>query len=80
MKLMQHLCPELETCAPGELKSALLPELKHVIVLNSPLEPEKQMYKGTWQFSDISEKKSSQQQKSLPYVDLDDPALMVFTV
>lgn len=77
---MQHLCPELETSQPGELNSKNLPSLKHVIVLNSPLSPEKLRYNGTWKYSDVVEKKSIALKRDLPYVDLDDPSLILFTV
>ncbi len=80
MKVVQGLCPEIDSCAPGELVSKNLPDLKHVIVLNSPFSPEKQVYKGTWQYSEISEKKSQGVKRDVPYVDLDDPALILFTV
>ena len=38
---MQKLCPELESSQPGELRSKKLPELRHIILLNSPLVSEK---------------------------------------
>ena len=80
MKIMQHICPEIENSQPGELKSKNLPDLKHVIVLNSPLSPEKLSYNGTWKYSDVVEKKSIALKRDLPNVDLDDPSLILFTV
>lgn len=80
MKLVQTICPEIDSCAPGELMSKALPSLKHVIVLNSPLSPEKKTYRGTWTFDEISEKKSTSQERQLPYLELDDPSLILFTV
>ena len=78
MQLIQKLCPEIETAIPGELNSKLLPALKHVIVLNSPLVPEKKTYKGTWTFAEIN--KSRRSGYELPFIDLDDPFLILFTV
>jgi acyl-CoA synthetase (AMP-forming)/AMP-acid ligase II len=80
IEIIQKLCPELESCIPGELNSQKLPTLKHIFVLNSPLIPEKKTYKGTWSFSELSEKKSSFKKYDLPYIDLDDPSLILFTV
>jgi hypothetical protein len=34
MELLNKLCPELETCLPGELTSKVFPNLKHLFVLN----------------------------------------------
>jgi acyl-CoA synthetase (AMP-forming)/AMP-acid ligase II len=77
--LMQKLCPELETSLPGELKSKTLPDLKHIIILNSPLVLEKKTYKGTWQFSELAKPKSQSSSLQLPYVDIEDPCLILFT-
>jgi non-ribosomal peptide synthetase component E (peptide arylation enzyme) len=48
MEVLRKLCPELDSSRPGELASTRLPMLKHVVVLNSPLEAEKKQYNGTW--------------------------------
>jgi acyl-coenzyme A synthetase/AMP-(fatty) acid ligase len=80
MNLMYKLCPELETSHPGELCSKLLPDLKHVFVLNSPFLPDKKVYKGTWKFSQISESKSNHLSHEIPCVDAEDPCLILFTV
>jgi acyl-coenzyme A synthetase/AMP-(fatty) acid ligase len=80
MKLMQNICPELEQSRPGELNSKALPDLKHIIVLNSPFDPQKKTYSGTWNFDDFSKPKShSLDQSKLPYVDIEDPCVILFT-
>ena len=84
-KVLQHLalirkiCPELDNCAPGELKSAQLPDLKHVFIINSPLNPTKQAYKGTWSFNKITDPQSVNIKHEIPYVEMDDPCLILFT-
>lgn len=80
IELIRKICPEIDSSEPGKIESKKLPNLKHVIVLNSPLVPEKKTYKGTWQFSEISEPKSSAQKYESPVVDIDDPCLILFTV
>ena len=52
----------------------------HVVILNSPLLPEKKTYKGTWEFTKLSEPKSQIQTVEKPYLDIDDPSLILFTV
>jgi hypothetical protein len=49
-------------------------------VLNSPLVNEKKSYPGTWSFNELSEKKSTASTQKLPFVDMDDPTLILFTV
>ena len=80
MELFSKLCPELETSLPGELVSKKFPNLKHLFVLNSPLVPEKKTYKGTWDFTKFSQPKSSGSKIEWPYVDVDDPSTILFTV
>ena len=80
MELFNKLCPELETCLPGELKSKVFPNLKHLFVLNSPLVPEKKSYKGTWEFTKFFQPKSDGRKIEMPYVDIDDPCTILFTV
>jgi acyl-coenzyme A synthetase/AMP-(fatty) acid ligase len=77
MELMKKICPEIESSSPGELKSQRLPDLKHIFVLNSPLVPEKKTYKGTWSFDTLV--KPSNGVVEYPYVDIDDPCLILFT-
>ena len=80
MELFNKLCPELETCLPGELTSKVFPNLKHLFVLNSPLVPEKKTYKGTWEFNKFIQPKSAGAKIEMPYVDIDDPCTILFTV
>jgi acyl-CoA synthetase (AMP-forming)/AMP-acid ligase II len=80
LELMKKLCPELELSQSGELKSENFPELKHIFVLNSPLIPKKSTYKGTWEFSKMLETRLRNEKHELPYLDIDDPALILFTV
>lgn len=80
MEIMRRLCPEMEFSAPGELNSKMLPNLKHVMVLNSPLMPNKSTYKGTWDYSKLLESTLENQKRELPYLDIDDPCLILFTV
>ena len=69
----------MEQFAPGELKSSKLPFLKHIIVLNSPWEKEKKQYQGTWAYDQIAEKRLSNKSYDKPYVEIDDPAFILFT-
>jgi fatty-acyl-CoA synthase len=79
LQIMRKICPELDNCAPGELKSAQLPNLKHIFIINSPLNSTKQEYKGTWSFNMITESKSRNIKHEIPYVEMDDPCLIMFT-
>lgn len=79
MSLIQTLCPELDSSQPGQLNSKKLPLLKHIIVLNSPLNP-KQTFKGTWSFEHFVKAKSNYTNFQMPYIDIDDPHLILFTV
>jgi fatty-acyl-CoA synthase len=79
LQIMRKICPELDNCAPGELNSAQLPDLKHIFVINSPLNPTKQEYKGTWSFNMITESKSRNIKHEIPYVEMDDSCLILFT-
>ena len=80
LQLIQKLCPELDSCAPGKLESKNLPDLKSVIVLNSPLVPEKTTYKGTIPFELVLKPQSSGTKVQVPVVETDDPCLILFTV
>ena len=79
LNIIRKICPELDSCAPGELNSKRLPDLRHVFVLNSPLSPEKKDYKGTWKYDLLSEKASTSLRHELSYLELDDPSLILFT-
>ncbi len=80
LEVIRKICPELEKAIPGELDSKALPMLNHVILVNSPFETGAKTYKGTWNFSRIGEKKSSAGRIEVPYTELDDPNLILFTV
>jgi fatty-acyl-CoA synthase len=80
LNIMNKICPELATSQPGELKSAKLPFLKHVVVINSPLAEAKQSHKGTWSFDLLETGKLGSQTYQMPKVDIDDPFLILFTV
>lgn len=80
LEVMRKICPELDSSEPGELKSSRLPDLKHVFVINSPLAAEKPRYKGTWSVDDLFDNKSSLKSRQYPQVEMDDNALILFTV
>lgn len=80
LEIMNKICPELSTSEPGKLQSARLPDLKHVVVVNSPLMPEKKTYKGTWSFDYLAAKRSYANPVEYPHVEMDDPCLILFTV
>ncbi|CAF0873115.1 unnamed protein product [Brachionus calyciflorus] len=79
LELVRKLCPEIDSSKPGELNSKVLPDLRHVVVLNSPLVPEKKTYKGTYDFNKFIQPKSQSSNIELPYLDIDDPNLILFT-
>jgi acyl-CoA synthetase (AMP-forming)/AMP-acid ligase II len=73
------IAPELGSSKAGDLNSKELPDLKHVIVAGNSLTPfNHDSYKGTWNFKEIE--KYDKQKQNLPYVDMDDPAILLFTV
>lgn len=39
MKILQHICPELDSCPRGNLHSATVPSLRHVVRLGTDLTP-----------------------------------------
>ena len=80
LDIIKKLCPELDSSTPGEMVSKNLPFLKHVFIVQSPFNTEKKLYKGTWEFSRLSETNSTSTNNQLPYVELDDPSLILFTV
>lgn len=80
LDIIRRLCPELDKSNPGELNSKAFPNLKHVFVLNSPLVPNKSVYKGTWDFAKLLQSNVRNQKLELPYVDIDDPCVILFTV
>lgn len=78
-EIIRKICPELDTCLPGELVSEKLTNLKHVFLLNDPFSNEKKKFKGVWSFEKLSEKQSRGFEHELPYTELDDPNLIMFT-
>lgn len=46
LEIVQEVCPELDTCAPGQLKSKRLPCLKNVITITSAM-------KGAFQWNEL---------------------------
>lgn len=46
LEIIKEICPELENCAPGQLKSKRLPCLKNIITVDSPL-------KGAYEWSEL---------------------------
>lgn len=77
--MINKMCPELQSSVPGELKAKTLPDLRHVVVLNSPFSDEKKAYKGTWQFDQLSKPRSQHTNLELPYIDIEDPCVILFT-
>ncbi|KAJ0016093.1 hypothetical protein NQD34_014383 [Periophthalmus magnuspinnatus] len=75
-KMLREICPELDTCAPGALKSKRLPDLQTVIVLDSR-EP------GMFHFDDIMQAGDSQHKRELQDLQkklcFDDPINIQFT-
>lgn len=49
LDMIKELCPELETCAPGKLKSSKLPKLKNLVLLG------KETPEGAFEFYQIME-------------------------
>lgn len=79
LEIVRKICPELDSSIAGELEAKRLPNLKHVFILQSPFNAEKMLYKGTWEYSKISESQSNAVSHELPYLELDDPNLILFT-
>lgn len=76
---MKKLCPELDTSNTGEINSAKLPDLKHIIIINSPLDAVKKEYKGTWRYGDLADGKINGNLFDFPEVSMDDPFVILFT-
>ena len=73
---MKKLCPNLNDSNHGEISSSSLPDLKHIIMINSPLDTNKKEYKGTWRYNDLAEGKIVGNSIDMPDVTMDDPFLM----
>lgn len=74
--MLKNICPEIESSSPGELKSARLPDLRSVIVLDS-------RQPGMFHFEDVMEAGESQHVKELQdlqkKLSFDDPINIQFT-
>ncbi|XP_041670946.1 medium-chain acyl-CoA ligase ACSF2, mitochondrial [Cheilinus undulatus] len=74
--MLRKICPEIETSTPGDIRSARLPELRTVIVLDSR-EP------GMLHFEDVMQAGSSQYVQQLQdlqkEISFDDPINILFT-
>ncbi|XP_070782784.1 medium-chain acyl-CoA ligase ACSF2, mitochondrial [Enoplosus armatus] len=74
--MLRQICPEIETSSPGDLKSARLPDLRSVIVLDS-------RQPGMLHFEDVMQAGSSQYMQQLQDLQkklcFDDPINIQFT-
>ncbi|XP_020773859.1 medium-chain acyl-CoA ligase ACSF2, mitochondrial [Boleophthalmus pectinirostris] len=74
--MLREICPELDTCAPGALKSKRLPDLQSVIVLDS-------RQPGMFHFDDIMQAGDSRHKQELQDLQkklcFDDPINIQFT-
>jgi len=77
-ELLKRICPELNSSLKGELKSKILPELKHIVVCNlMPTKEAESRYEGTWSFNEV--RKHNRANLELPKIDIDDPFAILFT-
>lgn len=76
-KMLLQIAPELESSTPGDLKSAKLPKLKHVIGISDERKP------GTVTFADLMESVTNQHLKDMHAISsrlqFDDPINLQFT-
>jgi fatty-acyl-CoA synthase len=64
--MLREICPELNDCLPGELRSARLPKLKNVILLGRERKPGMFLWEDILQMGDeVSEEELVQRQQSL---------------
>ncbi len=76
--LLQQICPELANSTKGELKSARLPNLKHVILASNRLMRDPaQGTAGTWNWDELA--KFDRVKAQLPNVNMDDSYVIMFT-
>jgi len=77
LEMVRALAPELENCKPGQLKSAKLPTLKSVVVMDDDPGP------GVFSFVELKNLGGPAQQLRLPMIDAtlnpDDPINVQFT-
>jgi len=62
--MIHALAPELETAAPGELRAAKLPGLRHVIAMDGA-----ETVRGVWSFQDIAAQGGQQGKDQLAQID-----------
>uniref|UniRef100_A0A224YST2 Medium-chain acyl-CoA ligase ACSF2, mitochondrial n=1 Tax=Rhipicephalus zambeziensis TaxID=60191 RepID=A0A224YST2_9ACAR len=76
-KMLLQIAPELESSTPGDLKSAKLPKLKHVISISDETKP------GAVTYADLTESVTNQHLKDMHAVasrlQFDDPINLQFT-
>ncbi|XP_028989076.1 medium-chain acyl-CoA ligase ACSF2, mitochondrial [Betta splendens] len=74
--MLRQICPEVESCSPGDLRSVRLPELRTVIVLDS-------RQAGMFHVEDVMQAGSSQHRQQLQdlqkKLSFDDPINIQFT-
>uniref|UniRef100_A0A669BPW5 Medium-chain acyl-CoA ligase ACSF2, mitochondrial n=1 Tax=Oreochromis niloticus TaxID=8128 RepID=A0A669BPW5_ORENI len=74
--MLRKICPEIETCSPGDIKSSRLPDLRSVIVLDS-------RQPGMLHFDDVMQAGGSQHMQQLQdlqkKISFDDPINIQFT-
>ncbi|XP_070707805.1 medium-chain acyl-CoA ligase ACSF2, mitochondrial [Pempheris klunzingeri] len=74
--MLRQICPEIESCSPGDIKSARLPDLRSVIVLDS-------RQPGMHHFEDVMQAGSSRHVQQLQDLQkklcFDDPINIQFT-
>lgn len=76
--ILKEICPELPTSVKGELNSAALPDLKHVIIANNGLMKDpNQGTAGTWNWSELT--KFDKTSVIKPAVDMNDDFVIMFT-
>ena len=75
--MIRELAPELDTAAPGELKSARMPDLRHVVQIGGG------DVSGAWAFEDILRRGKAAGQAAVdalaPVLQFDDPINIQFT-
>jgi len=76
--LLAQICPELATAQRGELRSARLPSLKHVILASNRLMKDPgQATAGTWNWDELTQ--FDRAAAKLPAVNMDDAMVIMFT-
>ena len=79
-EILKKICPELVKSAKGELNSAKLPNLKHLIVVKNKIIKDATEFKGTWSFDEDIQKRKHSTLIEWPHVEFEDPFVILFTV